>query len=208
MKLLFLLIIFTTATRAQDVGFSPHDCLLNAVGLPTVNQPCTVAYSDVTMPYPTLRYGYGGVSFSYHLNFPVGPAFLTLSFSEPTKINSSQRLFTYKVNNLAPVQIDVFKLSGGLKKKLDVTIPILVDVDGVNILFTAQIGNAIINKIQLTQLLVDVKSPILSWLTCPSGSCQGIQYLKLSSSTGNKELIAVPPDHDVSLQVQSWGDSK
>lgn len=149
------------------------------------------------MAYPSLRYGYGGGPLSYSLPFNNGPAIVTLKFSEPNKLAPGQRLFTFRVDNQIPQQIDIFKLSGGQKKALDISFPIIVANGVVNITFTAQVGNSLINVIAIQQLATNFI--VSKWLTNPSG----IQYLEVSGKV-NGRFLAFNPDSSFTLDPTKW----
>lgn len=191
MKYLFLLSV-SLFGQSTDQNFSPPDCALNSSGAPTVALPCSAPYADSTMPLPTLRYGYAAAPLTYTLTFPTGPALVTLSFVEPNKTGIGQRIFTYKVNNQAPISLDIFKLSGGQKKQLDVTV-MTVSSGTITIVLTPQVGNAVISAIRIDQIMTSLL-PITQFTTCPNDpTCSAPGFVTLKRADGTTVRIFTTP---------------
>lgn len=164
---------------------TPDCALVNNV--PTTVGPCSILYTDPTMPIPTLTYGYNSATLSYLINSPSTYALVTLSFVEPNKTGAAQRVFTFKAGNQAPVTVDIFKLSGGQKIQLDYTFPVLTTNGLLGLIFTPIVGNALVSAIRIDPLITS--ATLSTWLQHPSG----MNYLEvLRSDNSITKLWAEP----------------
>lgn len=205
MKRISLCLFYACSLSAQntDSNYSPPDCAFGPNGLPTIALPCSSGYTDPTLPITTLRYGYSATPLDYNLTVPAGPILLTLSFVEPNKTGIGQRVFTVKVGNLAPLTLDLFKLSGGAKQQLDV--PIILETQGVvHISLKSVTGNPLISGIKVTSLAPPAVS-LANWFTCISTpNCQGLQYVVLNSNGVAMNLLAFTPGSDFTYVSSAW----
>lgn len=192
----WLIFICALGLRAQslsiDANVSPQDCALSPIGAPTVALPCSVNYFDSSLPITNLRYGYVGATLTYTLTVPSGPVFLTLSFVEPNKTGPGQRLFDVRVNNGPPMRLDLFAMAG-LKKQLDLTLPVQVLNGRITIVLKPIVGNALVSGI-FVQTLDTFQTTVSQWLTCSKSlMCSGIDYLEITKGDGTMvNMLTVP----------------
>lgn len=134
----------------------------------------TTAYTIPSTPAavtdPTMRYG---PQFTYHI--PVSaPGFyqLTLNFVEPTVQGAGQRVFSVTANDQPILTgLDLFATAGYL---VPTSRSVLLAVTGaaIDIVFTAQVRNAVISSISVTEVWL---APLLQACTQPP-SCAGLLY--------------------------------
>jgi len=174
---------------------------------PAVVNPCVVRYTDNTSEVPTLIYGANAGPMDWpSISVPNGAAMLVLTFVEPNKTGAGQRVFTVKVDKAPLITVDVFKLAGGAKKRLE--IPILIDVSAgsINLSLRSVTGNALISQIKI----VSLASALVTWLACagptgPNSSCDGLHYVQVIDPNGQRVvLLAAAPEPPGFIPTTQW----
>lgn len=211
MRLIILMLALSGLLGAQAIFFPLDLGVVPATGCnPVVTRPCAVVYTDQTLPIISMVYSALGDPLVYpKLSVPNGAAMVVLSFVEPNKTAAGQRVFTVRVNDTPPITVDVFKMTGGAKKRLD--IPLLIDVEGggIRLELRASAGNAMISQIKVVSLI----SILTSWMTCvgdtgPASNCDGLNYVRLMPPGGTPVVLlgASPPAGFVPTAqfVQKW----
>lgn len=185
-------------------GLIPQPCN------PVLTRPCTVLYTDATMPIPTLVYGASGDAFSITRTAINGLNYVRLTFIEPNQTAAFRRVFTVRVNDGLPQSIDVWA-AAGLKKPLTITLgPVLVTDNAVRVTFKGVTGNAMVSAIEVAAMH-PINGSIETWLACglptdPNTFCAQAQYVELRTFSGElRKLWAIPVPLDGTMpDISKW----
>jgi hypothetical protein len=108
----------------------------------------TVANTNMPLLYKGVRYG----SFSYQFTVPNGNYTVNLKFAEIVQNSIGQRVFSVAVNGTAALSnFDVVAAAGGPFVAIDKAIPVTVNEGVINIAFVKQVGDPMINAIEIVQ---------------------------------------------------------
>ncbi len=107
-----------------------------------------VANTNMPSLYKGIRYG----SFSYRFTVPNGNYTVNLKFAEIVQDSIGQRVFSVAVNGaVALANFDVVAAAGGPFVAIDKPIPVSVTNGVINIGFVKQVGDPMINAIEIVQ---------------------------------------------------------
>jgi len=197
-----LLILFSCFFQLRAQSFIPN-CTPPTCS-PTNASPCAAVYVDASMPIANLYWVYNGAGMDCAWpGISDGPVILRLTWIEPNKTGSGQRVMRVRVNDGLPFLVDVFQATGAVKRLLEV--PVLVDVhgqSGVRLSIRAQAGNVMLSDVKITSLsAVDsstIQWAVLSFLECgipttATSDCSNIYYLKIQQLGGAlRSFLAIP----------------
>lgn len=139
---------FTLTTLATDKYHTPTTiCSFN--GQTAKNPPCMATYTDTTMGFPTLVYGYGGIPFTYNIPAPGGACNVEFLVEEPNKTAVNQRVFSIQVNGRSIGRTDIVS-SVPTKTSISITLSQVPAVNGFFIInFIPSVGNAVVSQIKI-----------------------------------------------------------
>jgi len=138
-------LISIDAGGSGDQNFSPASTCAS-------NGSC--AYTDPKMgslPFDTLRYGFGMAVLKYDIPAPNGNCDVTLGFSEPNKTAAGQRIFTINANGQIVADVDIFARAGAALTPTTIQLAGVAVTDGfLHLTFTPKPNtwNAFVNSIQ------------------------------------------------------------